>query len=55
MSAPNSTSISDTLQSMRDQTARFRDVFDSWCTEQQEQIEQEQFCHRDVMKQAEGN
>ena len=47
-------SLEPLVQSLKDQTAKFRDTFDQWCTQQQQGTEQEQVVHRDVMKQAEG-
>ena len=47
-------SLEPLVQSLKDQTARFRETFDQWCAQQQQGTEQEQVVHRDVMKQAEG-
>ncbi len=52
--APASASLEPLVQSLKDQSARFRDTFDQWCAQQQQSTEQEQVVHRDVMKQAEG-
>jgi hypothetical protein len=46
--------LEPTVLAIKEQTTKFREIFDQWCQKQLQQTEEEQACHRDVMKQVEG-